>query len=44
MLSPRFTLGALALVLACAPKQPAPEAWFTVSTILGTSAVAIAWT
>jgi subtilisin family serine protease len=26
MLSPRFTLGALALTLACAPKQPAPEA------------------
>jgi subtilisin family serine protease len=25
MLSPRFTLSALALALACAPKQPAPE-------------------
>lgn len=26
MLSPRLTLGALALTLACAPKQPAPQA------------------
>jgi tripeptidyl-peptidase II len=25
MPSPRFTLGALAVILACAPKQPAPE-------------------